>query len=94
MQFGYAILPIDKISIELIIKLLKKDISESGHLNDTSIFYLYLRKHEPNIEIFYTENTHEDEKDIYLSGKYTRKIIEQESEIIALEILDKINMFK
>jgi len=43
MQFGYAILPIDKISIELIIKLLKKDISESGHLNDTSIFYLYLK---------------------------------------------------
>jgi hypothetical protein len=92
MQFGYTNLPINKISIELIIEKLI-DISKSGHLNDTSNFYLYLRKHEPNIQIFYVENTHEDETDIYLSGKYTRKIIENNRHEIALEILEKINFF-
>lgn len=90
MQFGYTTLSIDKISIELIIEKLI-DISSSGHINDSSVFYLYLRKHNPSIEIFYVENTHEDESDIYLSGKYTKKIIENNTEEIALEILEKID---
>ena len=92
MQPSYTILCVENITIGLIGKALK-DISTSGHLNEVVDFFIFIRKIDDKYyQIWYTGNTHEDKRDIYLSGKYTKKIIEQETEKIALEILNILNV--